>query len=143
MFSSLQRDPKQHRDLPDEIYVSLVDSLFVDSVSMLAGAVCSTIAGALIAWKTGDWRLWACAVALTVISVARAWDMNAYAKRHSPPTAEATRTWEMRYTLGLACFTSLLGLWCFLCITTTQDAAVHLLCTSVTIGYIAAGIGRN
>jgi diguanylate cyclase (GGDEF)-like protein len=143
MLTSPKRHLEQNTELPEEIYVSLVGSLFVDSASMLAGAICVTIAGVLIAWKTGDWRFWTCAVALTFVAVARAWDMQAYAKRVAPPTAAATRIWEIRYALGVGVYTSLLGLWCFLGIATAADPAVHLLCTAVTVAYIAAGIGRN
>ncbi|MGA2124588.1 MAG: EAL domain-containing protein [Xanthobacteraceae bacterium] len=143
MLTLLNRDCRPNLHLPDEIYVSLVDSLFVDAASMLAGALCATIAGILIAWKIDDWRFWGIAVALALVGMARAGDMNAYARRVPPPTAAATRTWEIRYALGVGAYTSLLGLWCFLAITTTRDPAVHLLCTSVTIGYVAAGIGRN
>jgi diguanylate cyclase (GGDEF)-like protein len=143
MVTFQKRPASQDQDLPEEIYVSLVDSLFVDSTSMLAGALCTTIAAVMTAARTGDWRFWAVAIALTLLAVARAFDMHVYAKRDTPPTAEATRIWEFHYALGVGMFASLLGLWSFLGIATTTDPAVHLLVSTVTLGSVAAATGRN
>jgi diguanylate cyclase (GGDEF)-like protein len=143
MSTSQKRRFWQGQDLPEEIYVSLVDSLFVDSASMLAGAICSTVAAFMTAWKTDDWRFWACAAALTVVAVARAWDMHLYATRRTPPTAAATRIWELHYTLGGGIYASLHGIWSYLGIATTTDPVVHLLVSTVTLGSVAASIGRN
>jgi diguanylate cyclase (GGDEF)-like protein len=139
---------KNHRvrpeqDLPEDVYVSLVDSLFVDSTSMLAGAVTTTAAASMTAWRTGLWWFWACAAALTLVALIRAWDMRLYARRTTPRTAAATRTWELHYLWGGGVYAFLHGLWCYLAFATTTDPVVHLLSATVTLGSTAASIGRN
>jgi hypothetical protein len=71
MFKLQKRRVRPEQDLPEDVYVSLVDSLFVDSTSMLVGAICTTGAAAMTAWRTGLWWFWAVAAALTVVALIR------------------------------------------------------------------------
>jgi len=51
--------------------------------------------------------------------------------------------WKAQYTFLSTSFMFLMGLWCFLSFTTTQDGFIHLLCISVTMGNILSIISRN
>ena len=134
---------RPEQDLPEDVYVSLVDSLFVDSTSMLVGAICTTAAAAMTAWRTGLWWFWALAIALTVVALVRAWDMRRYARRTSQRSAAATRRWELHYLWGGGVYAFLHGVWCYLAFATTTDPVVQLLSTAVTLGSTSASIGRN
>src|ERR1700726_3318864 len=113
MVKSEKRRVRPEQDLPDEVYVSLVDSLFVDSTSMLAGALCAIAAAAMTAWRTGLWWFWACAAALAVVALVRAWDVRRYARRTTPRTAAATRIWELHYLFAGGVYASRHGIWCY------------------------------
>ena len=142
MRSSTEERRARGNDLPGEIYVSLVDSLFHDMSSMLAGAICATAAAMMTAWKTGDPSLWGSAFGILLIGVGRAIQMWSYARAPRPLTVEAAGRWEFRYTVGAAGYTGMMGLWCFFGIALTNDPTVHLLCSSVTVANIAAGASR-
>ncbi len=139
---SFIRHSRSKEELPAEIYVSLVDSLYHNSTSMLAGAFGAAITALLTAWKTEETVMWACAIALSLAGAARALDMCAYT-RLKPQTAEKIRSWEIRYAVGAGIYGLLLGAWCFFGIVTTSDPAVYLICTATTIAYAATGAGRN
>ena len=138
-----QRRNRQDERVPGDIYISLVDSLFDNFTSMLAGAICATIAAMLTAWKAGDPLLWASAFGILVVGVARSLHMRAYARGDKPATLEAAQASELRYAIGAGAYASMLGAWSFLGIALTSDPVIHLLCASVTIGYTAGGAGRN
>ena len=129
-----QRRNRQDERLPSDLYISLVDSLFDNFTSMLAGAICATIAAVLTAWKAGDPLLWASAFGILVVGIARALHMRTYARSEKPTTVEAAQACELRYAIGAGAYASMLGAWAFVGIALTDDPVIHLLCSSVTIG---------
>jgi len=141
MLSFIRR-PQRKEQLPDEIYVSLVDSLYHNSFAMLAGAFGTALTALLTAWKTDELILWFCAIGIGLTGAVRALDMHVYQKLR-PQTADAIWKWEIRYAIGAGIFGLWLGLWCFFGLTATSDEAVHLMCTAATIAYAATGAGRN
>jgi diguanylate cyclase (GGDEF)-like protein len=129
--------------LPPAIYVALVDSLFQNYLASFAGTVCAAIAALLTAWKTGIVLLWPCAIFIIAVGAARAHDMHAYESSKSTLTPEAAVQWERRYRIGAVLYASALGIWCWITLLAKDDPVAQLLALSVTIGYIAAGTGRN
>src|ERR1700690_1051432 len=99
-FFSAKR--RQEEELPLEIYASLVDWLYSNPFSMLAGAAGVSIAMLLTAWKTDFWMIWLCAAALALVSALRAVDMLNYAASTAPRTREVIGSWEIRYAIGTA-----------------------------------------
>src|SRR5436305_11037926 len=88
------------RKLPTEIYTSLVASLFSDPRTLLVGGLGGVCAAIISAWKTGEPTLIICAIGMVVVTVTRAFDMQAFAReqrerREAMSCAEAMR-WEMR-----------------------------------------------
>ena len=51
--------------------------------------------------------------------------------------------WKAQYTFLSTSFMFSMGLWCFFSFTITNDAFIHLLCISVTMGNILSLISRN
>lgn len=135
-----QRD----KDLPDEIYVSLVKSLFRDPRNLIIGSL-GTIGAALItAFKTGDPVFFSCTVALTVVALARAWDMRAFGRdRHSDLDLIATQRWELRYVFGSSAYVLVMGMWCFFAFARTSDPMTQLLCFSMVLVNIIGIAARN
>jgi diguanylate cyclase (GGDEF)-like protein len=121
----------------------LVDSLFQNYLASFAGTVTAAIAAVLTAWKTGAVLLWPCAALIIAIGAARAYDMYAYEKCKSSLNLEGAAQWERRYKIGAVLYASALGIWCWVTLLGADDPIAQLLCLSVTIGYVAAGAGRN
>src|SRR6201994_832872 len=125
------------------IYAALVDSLFQNPGPMFAGAVFAAIAAVMTALKSGDDWLWPCAGLLIVTGAFRAFDMHRYKKRKAALTANDATAWEIRYQIGAMLYAIALGIWCVVALLSSDDAVAHMICLTVTTGYMAAGAGRT
>lgn len=134
---------KKDLQMSPSIYAALVDSLFQNPAPMFAGAVTAAIAAIMTALKTGNDQLWPCALLLIMTGFYRAIDMRRYQQRKSMLTAKDAAGWEVRYQIGAMLYAAALGIWCVVTLTVSDDAVAHLICTSVTVGYLAAGAGRT
>ena len=112
-------------------------------MASFAGTVCAAIAALLTAWKTGVDLLWPCALLIIAVGAMRTLDMRTYETQGKPLTPQTAPEWERRYKIGALLYAGSLGLWCWVALMLSSDAVAHMLCLSVTIGYIAAGAGRN
>ncbi|HEY8335949.1 MAG TPA: EAL domain-containing protein [Tardiphaga sp.] len=131
------------RSMSPSTYTALVDSLFGNPVPMLAGAVCAGAGAWMTAAKTGNQWLWPCALLIVVIGMLRALQLNNFQRHQLPLTPEQARLWEWRYMLGGSVYAAALGLWCLIVLLGSNDPVAHMLCTSVTVAYTAAGAGRT
>jgi diguanylate cyclase (GGDEF)-like protein len=130
------------------IYAALIDSLFQNPAPLFSGAVMVALAAAMTAMKTGQDLLWVCVAFLILSGAARALDMHWYMTRKSDPTSKALTSrevahWEMRYQIGAMVYAIALGVWCSVALLHSDDAVAHMICLSVTTGYVAAGAGRT
>ncbi len=125
------------------IYAALIDSLFRNPAPLYAGAILVAIAAAMTAAKTGEVLLWPCVALLIATGVGRAVDMQWYKTRRSALTAKEAERWEVRYQIGAMAYAVALGVWCSVALLASDDAVVHMICLSVTTGYVAAGAGRT
>ena len=132
------------RDIAPEIYIPLVDSLYQEGRTLLAGYFVATSSILLTYWRDGESLLLVCAIAFSLVVAARAFDMRAHARaRESVKTSEAARYWEIRYGVGAASSLAILGLWCFVGFAYTHDPYVHLVSFTTTIAYVIGITGRN
>jgi diguanylate cyclase (GGDEF)-like protein len=125
------------------IHAALIDSLFQDPGPLFAGALCAAVAAVMTALKTGDAWLWLIVALLIVTGAVRAIDTRQYRRRKATLTAEAVARWEIRYQVCAMLYAAALGLWCIVAILGSDDAAAHMICTSVTLCYVAAGGART
>ena len=143
MFSAERAYPTQ-KDLPPEIYIPLVDSLYSDGRSLFIGSVVVSLAAALTAWKTNEPFLDFFVAAFLLVTLARAVDMRGYWRtRPRLTTVAPVRHWEHRYTFGAAVFAALLGSWAFATFYVTEDPYSRLLSFVVTMAYMVGTPGRN
>lgn len=139
----------QEKKRPEEnlvspaVYAALVDSLFQNPAPMLLGAICMAVAAILTALKTGNVYLWPCALLIVLVGSYRAYDMYKYKRRDSDLSQEAAARWEGRYMVGAILYAFVLGIWCAIVLLGSDDTVAHMLCITVTTGYIAAGSGRT
>jgi diguanylate cyclase (GGDEF)-like protein len=135
---------RNRQPLPPEIYCSLVDALFKDSRSLLVGSLAAAVTALITAWKTGELSLYFCSLAILVVSCLRALDMRAFARcREQLDTAEKMRPWERRYVVGAAAHVALMGIWCLLAFTKTNDPFVQTFSFAMTLAYMIGISGRN
>jgi diguanylate cyclase (GGDEF)-like protein len=125
------------------IYAALIDSLFTDPGPMFAGALCAAVAALMTALKTGNAWLWPCVALLVVTGALRAIDMRRYQRLRGNLSAADVGRWEMRYQFGAMLYAAALGLWCLVVLVGSDDAVAHMIATSVTLCYMAAGSGRT
>ncbi len=145
MFSpSPQRPARQQSDLPAEIYIPLVDSLYKEITTLFLGSVAISLAVLLSAWKTRDVVIGGMWVTLVLIAIARAFDMAKYMRiRDTITTVEQAARWEWRYVAGAAAFMGMLGVWCAVVFARSNDGFVELMSISATIAYMIGISGRN
>ena len=130
--------------MPPEIYIPLVDSLFKDGRTLLAGTFFVTGSIFVTYWKTGEPLLLGCALAILLVAGARGLLVRAYGRvRSKVMSAKAARRWEYRYVAGAAASLALLGMWCFLTLALTSDPFAVLVSFSMTIAYATGIFGRN
>jgi diguanylate cyclase (GGDEF)-like protein len=140
-LASQTGDPDQK--MPPSIYAALIDSLFQDPGPLFAGALCAAMGAIMTAVKTGNPWLWPCVALLVVTGAVRALDTRQYQQRNSGLTSNEAARWEVRYQFGAMLYAAALGLWCVVTLLGSDDAVAHMICTSVTLCYVAAGGGRT
>jgi diguanylate cyclase (GGDEF)-like protein len=142
MQLATQSDEPDQRISPS-IYAALIDSLFQNPAPLFAGAIMVAFAAAMTALKTGQVLLWPCVAFLVLSGAIRALDMHWYKTRKSELTAEEAARWELRYQVLAMVYAVALGVWCTVTLLSSDDAVAHMICVSVTTGYVAAGAGRT
>ncbi len=142
-WSRLTRS-RHNPEVPAEIYISVVDSLYEDSRTFFIGALAVSLVIFMTAWKTEEPLLYLCTVAFTLIAFARAIGIRAYLReRPNVKTAESAATWEYRYVFGTSAHVALLGLWCIIAFAKTDDPFVQLVSIVSTISFLIGIAGRN
>ena len=132
------------RKLPDEIYVSLVRSLFGDPKTLIVGSAGTIGAAFITALKTWQPEFFVCAASMLAVALARAVDVRVFRLRTTPDMGVAeARSWEIRYVIGASAYVLLMGLWCFLAFAATSDPGVQLLCFSIMLANMIGVAGRN
>ena len=129
--------------LSPAIYAALVESLFQSPSVMFMGNICAAVAALMTAFKTGNILIWPCAMLIVLFGSLRAWQMHVHERRMGPFTVEDAVVWENQYRWGSILHAGSLGLWCSIVLLGSDDPVSHMICTGVTIGYVAAGAGRN
>jgi diguanylate cyclase (GGDEF)-like protein len=132
------------QELPSEIYISLVGSLFTDSRTLLVGAIGTISAAVITALKSGDLLLWLCTVALIATTCMRAMDMRVFAQQgQRSHDAKVIRKWELRYVTGSCVYVALLGTWSLIAFVKSSDPEIQLLSFSMTLANMIGVAGRN
>src|SRR5215510_4355930 len=104
-LSSLLDHVKNGRNLPDDVYVSFVSSLYEDPRSLLIGSVATIGTTVVAALRTGELMLFVCAVIMVLVCAARVVDAWNFGKRlPSLKDAEAATAWERRHFIGAATY---------------------------------------
>jgi diguanylate cyclase (GGDEF)-like protein len=135
---------RDKEELPSEIYVSLVSSLFSDPRTLLVGAIGTVSAALVTALKSGEPLLWLCAAAIAAISCVRAVDMYVFGRLgRDAKNPRVIRKWELRYVIGSSAYVALLGIWTLIAFAKSSDPEIQLLSFSMTLVNMIGVAGRN
>lgn len=139
----LRRLSLSSTQLPDDIYVELVDSLFTALAPIIFMGIATAAVSALVAARQHDAVIAELAAAGLLMTVIRGVTMQAYRRRRrsSQLLAPEVRKWERHYAAGSIVFASLLGALCirFLLL---NDPVVSMLTTCLVFGYAAGLVTR-
>jgi diguanylate cyclase (GGDEF)-like protein len=142
IIAKLREIQRTDSSVADEVRRSLVETLFVSSTSLGAGAVAGATAGCLIAVISRDPWIAATAVAIALTGALRVTHAAFFHRTRQPNSVESARS-ETVYELGAWAFALLLGLLTFFTLTRTQPSVLHLFAATTTTGYAAGICGRN
>lgn len=145
MVSVTRKGPENTaRELPVEVYVSMVDALYEDVRSLLLGVLAALAGTVYVAVVTGNPILIGFPFAIVLIAAGRVLRMRAYRReRRDVRSAEQARRWEREYTIGANLLVFTIGLWCLACFVLTTLPSAHLFCVAVALSYMVGVGGRN
>ncbi len=141
LLATQSKEPDQK--MSPSIYSALIDSLFQDPGPLFVGSLCAAVAALMTAVKTGNVWLWPCVALLVLTGAFRAIDTRRFRRLSASLTPQRVAHWEIRYQIFAMLYAGALGLWCVVAILGTRDPVAHLIATSVTLCYVAAGGGRT
>jgi diguanylate cyclase (GGDEF)-like protein len=127
---------------PSSIRAASVDSLIEAPGPLFAGIIFVAIVAAMTALKAGDDRIWACVPLLIVTGGFRIFDLRRYLARKAILTPREAAQWPRRYLIGALIQAAAIGTWCFITLSISDDAVIHMICLSVSTGIVAGGAGR-
>jgi PAS domain-containing protein len=135
---------RPRHDVPAEIYISIVDSLYSDTRSLFMGAIAVSLAILVTAVNAGEPLLYFCAAAVAAVAGGRALGVSAYHRqRPEMKTAQDAGRWEFQYAIGTSAQIALLGIWCVVAFGMTTSPFVQLVSITSTVAYLIGVTGRN
>ncbi len=130
--------------LRDEVYVSLVRSLYADPRTLIIGSSGTVLAAFLSAGMTDHPAFYICAVILLGLTLTRAADVAQFkAAAKQMHDRDGAARWEVRYTVFSSLYVFVLGLWSFLTFALQTSPPVQLLAFSMTLANMIGVAGRN
>jgi len=130
--------------LREEVYISLVRSLYADPKTLIIGSSGTVLAAFLSAGMTGHPAFQTCAAFLLCLTLVRAADVAQFkAAAQQLHDRETAARWEFRYTVFSSVYVFVLGLWCFLTFALQTSPQVQLLAFSMTLANMIGVAGRN
>lgn len=130
--------------LRDEVYISLVRSLYADPRTLIIGSSGTVLAAFLSAAMTGHSAFYICAVILLGLTFTRAADVAQFkAAARQMLDRDGAARWEFRYTVFSSVYVFVLGLWSFLTFALEASPPVQLLAFSMTLANMIGVAGRN
>ena len=131
-------------ELPDNIYASVVRSLYADAQTLLVGVLSVAVAPLVLFWKGGDQIQLVFSAFFLVIGIFRLLLAKEFDFRiREDSTREEFHKWENRYVAISSLYVSLLGGWFLVGVMRSNDPFVEILSLSLVLCYLSGVIGRN
>ena len=130
-------------DVPVDVYVQFVRSLFDNHHMVLIGAACHAVIAFMVYWKNGQPFFLAVAAMLLLVGIWRFAGMQRFHRSTLADDADAAWRWEKEYLLKGSIQGLWLGVFCFSSIYIFSDPYAEIGAISVTLGSIVTVVGRN
>lgn len=134
---------RKNEELPLDIYISFVQTLFRDSVTLAVGIVAQALLAGLVFVKTLDPIYLVISVSFIVVGALRLYRMDQYRNAPLPTTREQARRMENVYIFWGTLHASVLGLFCFAGIYWAYDQFAEIAAVCVTLASATSIAGRN
>ncbi|MDH6233620.1 diguanylate cyclase (GGDEF)-like protein [Mesorhizobium soli] len=134
---------KRTDDVPVDVYVQFIRSLFDNVHMVLVGAICHGLIAYMVYWRSGETFFVAMAVALLAVGAWRYLSLLRFHRVGTIDDAESAWRWERDYIFKGAIQGFLLGTFGFVAIYIYHDAYAELGAASVVLGSIVSVVGRN
>ncbi len=130
-------------DIPVDIYVPFVESLFRDGFTLSVGLVAQTLLVGLCYWKTDNPLYLLVALGMAVVGVMRLRNIRRYRDKGTPQSGDEAWIREKDYILFGSMHGFMLGLFCFVGIYLAHDPFAEIAAVSVTLASATSIAGRN
>ncbi|MDA4847187.1 putative bifunctional diguanylate cyclase/phosphodiesterase [Hoeflea poritis] len=135
---------RQHEQIPTDVYLSFVRSLYGNRMTLRAGMISHVLTCGLIYFKVQDPVYLAFGGIIFALWFIRAMSMRWFDKVEFADTdRDLISKWEWRYIAGSGLVTLTLGLMNGYAFLVSQDTFAQLAALSVTIGTMVSVVGRN
>lgn len=134
---------KAKNELPLDIYIPFVQSLFRDSITLVVGFCAQSLLIVLVYFNTSDPIYLGLALVMSVLAVLRLESLRRYARKPAPVTREEAQAHEQVYIVYGAAHGFCLGLFCFLTIYWSPDYFGEIASICVTLASATSIAGRN
>ncbi|MEP9372453.1 EAL domain-containing protein [Mesorhizobium sp. KR1-2] len=131
------------KELPDDIYIPFVETLFRDGFTLAIG-ITAQMALITLAWaKTGNVAFLAVVLVLLIVGLLRVGSMRKFAKLPAITTRAEARRHENRYIFYGAMHGAALGTFCLVAIYTAQDGFAEIAAVCISLATATGIAGRN
>lgn len=132
------------KDLPLEVYNSVVRSLHGDSRALFVGKFATWLAILAVWYRTGSTEIMIVGILTVIIGLFRIASVKKFLSlAEDELDLKALEKREKIYLYWAATYVFLLGAVCFVGMAVTSDDVVHLITVSSTLAYIIGIAGRN
>ncbi len=136
-------DRIKKRDIPVDIYIPFVETLFRDGLTLSIGLVAQTLLVVLCYWKTKDPLYLLVAVAMVMVGILRLRNIRKYSNRPPPATGAEAKARERDYIVFGSMHGFMLGFFCFVGIYLAHDSFAEIASVAVTLASATSIAGRN
>ncbi|HEV7253333.1 MAG TPA: EAL domain-containing protein [Mesorhizobium sp.] len=134
---------KRKKELPVDVYIPFVETLFRDGLTLTIGLVAQTLLVALCFWKTSNALYLLVAVGLIVVGIVRLRNIRRHVGAPPPKDRAEARQRENDYILYGSIHGFMLGAFCFTGIYLVPDPFAEIASVSVTFASASSIAGRN
>jgi len=134
---------KRKQDLPVDVYIPFVETLFRDGATLAVGIASQTLVIALVYWKSGNPAYLFIAASLVVIGVLRILSFRRHNRLPPAISREDARSRENTYILYGSVHAVALGAFCFVAIYFDGDSFSEIAAVCTALATATAIAGRN
>ena len=143
LMRSLGMPTRKNNELPLDIYIPFVLTLFRDGATLAVGIFAQSLLAVLVYLKTGDELYLTVAVCILSVGALRLISIRRYSSAPPPRDRAEARQLENVYILWGTLHASTLGLFCFAGIYWAHDQFAEIASVCVTLASVTSIAGRN